>query len=60
MAKLKPCPECGSKFVGLHEHFFKKYKRVICVSCRYLGPEFFDEKTAIKMWNNRERKEETK
>ena len=65
MAKMKPCPECGtthedhdegSPLLSVTDPWVVPYKdsyRGRCSVCGWLGPEGLTEEEAIDKWNQR-------
>ena len=57
MAKLKPCPFCGSNDVGIQHYIPRRgncvLSYVLCYDCEAAGPEKPAGEKATEAWNRR-------
>jgi Lar family restriction alleviation protein len=55
--KPKPCPNCGSKYVEMWTKFFGSNGfEVRCLDCGYIGELGKTRASAVRAWNNDERR----
>ena len=66
MAKIKPCPWCGTKMVSFNETSTYRWGAATCSGCGVVGPEIRKEYNeqekdwalrALEAWNDRKTKE---